>query len=207
MGQVCGHGCDPDEEQGSRRPHSRRNSMSVKQNQVYHLDHVECHPYQGQRSRYSIQSTSFLGLLTRRGSSNNSTRQNSVSGSHVALRQDSLASSRSVLHQDASLTSSNPTLRHQYQDTGVLLSDPLARQPSLSELQHGMSYDEYRRSGVNRVFRSYLDYQAVRQSYLLAMSDEDSLEYNESPSCSLSMECFVSIVCTWFLSFSVRLTQ
>jgi hypothetical protein len=188
MGQVCGcgHGCNADEDRAQRRPHSRRNSFSLNKNQVYHLNHVECHPYQGRRSRYSIQSTSFLGLLTRRSSSNRSTHHGSVAGSHGVQHQDSLASPSSALHRDTSETSSNPILLHQHQDSGAVVSDPLARQPSLSELQHGMSYDEFRRSGVNRVFRSYLDYQAVRQSYLLAMYDESLLDSGEQQECSHS---------------------
>ena len=198
MGQVCGCGRYPDQEPVQWSPRSRRDSINLKPNQVYHLSHVECHPYQGRRSRYSTQSASILGLLTRRGSSNRSTHQSSVDGSHGALRQDSLASSSSVPHRDTSEIISNPIPLCRYQDPGAFASDPLARQPSLSELQHGMSYDEFRRSGVNRVFRSYLDYQAVRQSYLLAMYDEGQVDsepsedqHTQASSHGLSMEVFL----------------
>ena len=94
----------------------------------------------------------------------------------MVLRQDSVTGSTPILHQD-SMTSSNPGLRR---DSAILASPPVARQQSLSDLHHGMSYNEYRCSGVNRVFRSYLDYQAVRQSYLLAVSQESLLE-SETP--------------------------
>ena len=94
----------------------------------------------------------------------------------MVLRQDSVTGSTPILHQD-SMTSSNPGLRR---DSAILASPPVARQQSLSDLHHGMSYNDYRCSGVNRVFRSYLDYQAVRQSYLLAVSQESLLE-SETP--------------------------
>ena len=204
MGQCCSSG-----DAGiQRRQRTRRNSLSLKQNQVYHLNHIECLPYQGRRSRYSTQSSSFLGLVTRQhsaGRSIPSTRQSSIAGSNTALRQDSiLTGSTPGLCRDSMLASSNPVLLRRHRNSlGV---DPVARQLSLSDLaQQSMSYNDYRRSGVNRVFRSYLDYQAVRQSYLLAVSQESLLESTQTESVpelnpqpnqsthSLSMEVFLAL--------------
>lgn len=175
------------------RPRSQRNSLNLKQSQVYHLNHIECHPYQGRRSRYSTQSSSFLALVMRPNSANRSipsTQRSSMAGSHLALRQDSLAGSNPALHQDA-LASSNPVLRL----NSAILSDSLARQQSLSDLQHGTSPNEYRRNRGGRLFRSYLDWQAVRQSYLQAVSQESLLESEQQSqsSLSLSTEVFLSL--------------
>ena len=172
--------------QGQQKP--RRGSLSLRQNhQVYHLNHIECLPYQGRRSRYSTQSSSFLGLMTRQNSaahSTVSTRQNSMTGSQPVLLQDSDL----ALNRDSPLAGSNPVLAHKQQQqqrrhSGVVGSDDVAggsphqlRRRSLAELQRGLSYEDYRRSGCGRVFRSYLDYQAVRQSYLQAVSQESLLE-------------------------------
>ena len=177
-------------QQGQRR--SRRNSLSLKPNQVYHLNHVECLPYQGRRSRYSTQSSSFLALVTRQNSAARSipsTRQSSMVGSHPALPQDyhpysaSPGVPGSVLRRDSFLASSNPVLaRQHHRNSGGILLDVHSphkhHRQSLSELHPhggGLSYENYRRSGGSKMFRSYLDYQAVRQSYLLAVSQE-SLE-------------------------------
>ena len=190
MGQ-CHSGED---EEGGGRQKSRRGSLSLRQNQVYHLNHIECLPYQGRRSRYSTQSSSFLALVTRQNSAP-STRQNSA----PSTRQNSMAGSQPilliepgpdpVLNRDSPLASSNPVLARQLRrySGGVPPDDPPPphhchqnhhhqRRQSLAELQRGLSYEDYRRGGGGRAFRSYLDYQAVRQSYLLAVSQDSLLE-------------------------------
>ena len=180
--------------QGQRR--SRRNSLSLKPNQIYHLNHIECLPYQGRRSRYSTQSSSFLALVTRQTSAARSipsTRQSSMAGSHPVLPQDhpypaSPGVPGLVLRRDSLLASSNPVLPrpHRRNSGGALLDEFPPRnhhhhhRQSLSEL-HPLSYEDYRRGGGSKVFRSYLDYQAVRQSYLLAVSQDSLLEAGPPP--------------------------
>lgn len=193
-----------------RRQHSqgrsRRSSLSLKQNQVYHLGHIECLPYQGRRSRYSTQSSSFLALVARQDSASRSipsTRQSSVAGSHPVLPQEHPYStprvSSPVLHRDSLRAGSSPILaRQHYRNSGVASLNEFAaqnnhhhHQQSLSELHPdhgggggsggggeggGLGYDDFRRGGGNRMFRSYLDYQAARQSYLLAVSQDNLLD-------------------------------
>ena len=192
MGQCCSSG-EARVTQRRRRRRSRRGSLGLmKQNQVYHLNHVECLPYQGRRSRYSTQSSSFMGLVTRQNSSYGrsvpSTRQSSLAGSNLALRRpESVAGGSNLVlrHGDPVLASSNPSLLQQHRDSaGGSMADGLAHQQSLRDLARGsMSYTDYHRHSRSsnssggrggRMFRSYLDYQAVRQSYLLAVS-HDSL--------------------------------
>ena len=196
---------------------SQRSSLSLKQNQVYHLNHIECLPYQGRRSRYSTQSSSFLGLVTRQNSAGHSipsTRQSSVAGSHPVLPQEHPYStpgvSNPVLHRDSLLAGSSPILaRQHYRNSGGASLDELAarnnnhhhnhhqHRQSLLELHPdheggggsggggggggGLSYDDFRRGGGNRMFRSYLDYQAARQSYLLAVSQDNLLDTGTPP--------------------------
>ena len=185
------------------RPHLRRSGLTLKQNQVYHLNHIECLPYQGRRSRYSTQS-SFLGLGTRQSSTRPlvpSTCQNSVAGSTPVLHRDnSLADSDPVLNRDTSLTGSNPVLlRRHNRDSGTYR---FSRQQSLCDLQPGTGPGDWRRHGAKRPFRSYLEYQAVRQSYLLAMSQENLVEDPAESTPSLSnggfLLAFASAACDSF---------
>ena len=190
-----------------RRSCAPRNSLRLKQSQVYHLNHIECLPYRGRRSCcYSTHSSSLHGLVTGQG-------QSSLSGSPLVPLPDSLSSSNPILHRDTSLARSNPVLlrRHQRNPT----ADPFSRQQSLSDLPHGMSYNDHYRSGMNpAVFRAYLDYQAVRrQSYLLAVSQECLLESDQQQQCpesphnnSLSTEAFLALP-LHLVSFLFSLSQ
>lgn len=171
------------------RPRSRRGNLSLKQNQVYHLNHVECQPYQGRRPRYLTHS-SFLGLVPRQtstGCSVASTSQSSMVGSNLVLHQDSLANSSPVPYWDALQEGSKTTSLRYYRPDSHQTSQKHVTTNHL--LQQDTPHVEYRRGGTKRAFRSHLDYQAVRQSYLLAMSQESLLESDSALSThSLSTE-------------------
>lgn len=189
MGQACSVGCCVNEKRVQLRPRSQSNTP--KGNQLYYLNHVECRPYQARRSRYSLSSASFLALVTKKNSSIRriSPQHSSMAESRRTYRQ--VHSTRAL--RTNSMASSNPALHRD----PAMVTDPPIHQRSMSDLQRAISCIEYRRKSVNRQYRSAADVQAVRKSYLLAVSHEsffDSADQQQAYATqSLSMEVFLSL--------------
>lgn len=189
MGQACSVGCCVYEKRVQERQRSQSNTL--KGNQIYYLNHVECQPYQGQRSRYPLSSASFLALVTKKSSSVR----------HISPQHSSMAESRRTYHlvhstrtlRTNSMTSSNPALHRD----PAMVTEPPIHQRSMGDLQRAISCIEYRRKSAKRPFRSAADAQTVRKSYLLAVSHEsffDSADQQQAYTTqSLSMEVFLSL--------------